>query len=85
MVPKTRLIGCWNVFKARVKMISFIKNAMELTAEYPTLGKVKIQRDISQGEVLSPQLFVIAMIPLNHMLSDCTGVRLHIFRNKVKY
>ena len=36
----------------------------ELTARGKSLIGVKIQRVIFQGEVLSPLLFVIAMIPL---------------------
>ena len=32
------------------------------------LGKVKIQRGIFQGDALSPLLFVIAMMPLSHIL-----------------
>ena len=42
---------------------------VELTAG----GKVQlIQRGIFQGDALSPSLFIIAMMPLNHILRKCT-------------
>ena len=34
---------------------------------------MKIQRVIFQGDALSPLLFVIAMMLLNHILTKCTG------------
>ena len=34
---------------------------------------VKIQRGIFQGDTLSPLLFVIAMMPFNHIHDKCTG------------
>ena len=46
---------------------------MELTAGRKSLAKVKILRGIFQGDVLSPLLFVIAIMPLNHILKKCTG------------
>ena len=50
----------------------FIKKTMqtwrvELTKGGKSLAEVKIQRDIFQGDALSPLLFVIAMMPLNHI------------------
>ena len=44
-----------------------------LIAKGETRAKVKIQRDISLGDSLSPLLFVIAMIPLNNILRKYTG------------
>ena len=41
---------------------------MELTARGRSLAEAKIQRGIFQGEALSPLLFIIAMMPLNHIL-----------------
>ena len=45
---------------------------VELTAGGKTLVKVKIQWGIFQGDVLSPLLFLIAIMPLNYILSNCT-------------
>ena len=47
---------------------------VELTAGGKTLVEVKIQRGIFQGDALSLFLFIIAEIPLNHILRKCTGV-----------
>ena len=44
---------------------------VELTAG-KKIARVKIQRDIFQGDALSPSLFVIAMILLNHILRKST-------------
>ena len=50
---------------------------MELRAGRKCLAEVKNQRGIFQGDVLSPLLFVIAMMPLNHILRKClTGYKL---------
>ena len=46
---------------------------MELTAGDKCLSEVNIQRGIIQGDALSPLLFVIVMMPLNHILRKCTG------------
>ena len=40
---------------------------MELTCSVEALGEVTIKRDF-QGDVLSPYLFVIGLIPLTHIL-----------------
>ena len=41
---------------------------VELKARGKEFTKVKILRDIFQGDALSPLLFVIRMMPLNHIL-----------------
>ena len=46
---------------------------VQLKAGWKSLAEVKIQRGIFQGDSLSPHLFIIAMMPLNHMLKKCTG------------
>ena len=45
---------------------------VELTARVKTLAEVKIQRGIFQRDALSPLLFVITMMPSNHILRKCT-------------
>ena len=42
-----------------------------MTAGGRILAETKIQRGIFQGDALSPLLFIIAMIPLNHILRKC--------------
>ena len=44
---------------------------VELPAGRKSLAEVWIQRGVFQGEKLSPLLFVIAMMPLNHILRKC--------------
>ena len=46
---------------------------VELTGGGKSLAEVKIQRGIFQGDMLSPLLFEITMVPLNHILEKCTG------------
>ncbi len=46
---------------------------VELTAEGMSFSDAKIQRGIFQGDVLSPLLFIIVMMPLNHILRKCTA------------
>ena len=41
---------------------------VELTCGSQTLGKVSIKREIFHGDALSPLLFVIALIPLTHIM-----------------
>ena len=59
---------------------------VELTAEGKSLAEVKIQKGIFQGVALSPLLFVIVMMPLNHIFSKCTaGYKLSKLQEKVNY
>ena len=44
---------------------------VELTAGGRSLAETKIQRGIFQGDTLSPLLFLIAMMPLNHIPRKC--------------
>ena len=54
---------------------------MELTARRKTLADVKILRYI-QGDVLPPLLFVIEMMPLNHILGNAQADTNFMNRNK---
>ena len=44
---------------------------MELTARGRILAEAKIQRGIFQKDALSPLQFIIAKMPLNHILRKC--------------
>ena len=66
------------MYKISDEGIKFIGETMknyrvEMTAERKCLAEVKIQRGIFQGDALSPLLFIIAMMPLNHILRKCTA------------
>ena len=59
---------------------------VELTARGRSLVEEKIQRDIFQGDALSPLLFIIVMMPLNHILRKCTaGYKLFRSQEKINY
>ena len=45
---------------------------VELIAGGKSWAETKIQRGIFQGDALSPRLFIIAMMPLNHTHRKCT-------------
>ena len=70
------------------EFIKFIENIMqnwglELTAGGKSLTAVKILREIFQEDALSPLLFVIAMMPLDHILRKGTGIyKLHKLQEK---
>ena len=50
------------------------------------LAETKIKRGTFQGDALSPLLFIIAMMPLNHILRKCTaGYKLSKSQEKVNH
>ena len=78
MVLQSWIIKCLKMYKISDEVINFIEKTMqtwrmELTARGRSLAESKIQRGIFQGDALSPLLFIIAMIPLNHILRKCTA------------
>ena len=59
---------------------------MELTAGGRSLAEAKIQRGILRGDALSPILFIIAMMPLNHIHRKCTaGYKLSKSQEKINH
>ena len=59
------------------------KLEIELRAREKSLAVVKIQREIFQGDALSPLLFVLAIMPLSHIFRKCTGgYKLHKSQDK---
>ena len=66
------------MYKISHDVTHFIEKTMktwkvELTAGGRSLAEAHVQRCIFQGDALSPLLFIIAMIPLKHILRKCTA------------
>ena len=91
MVPHSWIINCLKMYKISHEVINFIKKTMkiwrvELTAGGKSLAETKIQRGIFQGDALSSLLFIIAMMPLNHILRKCTaGYKLSRSQEKINH
>ena len=78
MVPHSWIINSHKMNKISDEVINFIDKTMkpsrvELTAGRRSLAETKIQIGIFQGDALSPLRFIIAMMPLNHILWECTA------------
>ena len=79
------------MYKISHEVINFIEQTMktwrvELTAGGRSIAETKIQRGIFQGDALSPLLFIIARIPLNHILRKCTaGFKLSRSQEKINH
>ena len=66
------------MYKISHEVINFIDITMktwrvELIEGGRRLAETKIQRGILQGDALSPLLFIIAIMPLNHILRKFTA------------
>ena len=91
MVPHSWIINSLKMYKISDEVINFIDKTMktwrvELTAGGRRLAEAKIPRGIFQWDALSPLLFIIAMMPLNHILRKCTaGYKLSRSQEKVNH
>ena len=91
MVPYSWILNILKMCKISDEVINFIDKTMktwrvELTAGGRRLAEAKIQRGMFQGYALSPLLFIIAMIPLNHIIRKCTaGYKLSRSQEKVNH
>ena len=91
MVSQNWIINCLKMYKTSDEVIKFIEKIMkswrvELIAGGRSLAEAKIQRGIFQGDALLPSLFIIAMIPLNHILRKCTiGYKLSRSQKKINH
>ena len=91
MVPQSWIINCLKMYKISHEVMNFIEKNMknwrvELTAGGKSLAETKIQRGIFQGDALSPLLFKIAMMPLNHIIRKCTaGYKLSRSQEKINH
>ena len=79
------------MYKISNEVLNFIEKAMkiwrvELIAGGKSLAEAKIQRGMFPGDALSPLLFIIDVMPLNHMLRKCTaGYKLSKLREKIDH
>ena len=91
MVSQSWIINCFKMYKISNEVIKFIEKTMktwrwELTWGGRSFVEAKIQRGIFQGDALSPLLFIIAMMPLNHKLRKCTaGYKLSRSQEKINH
>ena len=73
MVPHSWMIKCLDLFGIAEHIKSLLVNSIEKCKVMPCsgnseLGEVEIKRGISQGDSLSPLVFVLALIPLSLIL-----------------
>ena len=91
MVPQSWIINDLKMYKISDEVKNFIEKTMktwkvELTPGGRSLAEAKVQRGIFQGDALSSLLFIIAMMPLNHILSKCTaGYKLSKSQEKINH
>ena len=91
MVPQSWIINCLKMYKISDEVINFIEKTMktlrvELTPGERSLAETKIQSGFFQGDVQSPLLFIIAMMPLKHILRKCTsGYKLSKLQKKINH
>ena len=89
MVLQSWIINYLKMYKISHEVINFIEEIMktwrvELTEGGRILTETKIQRGIFQGVDISPSLFTIATMPLNHVLRKSTaGYKLSRLQEKI--
>ena len=91
MVPQSWILYCLKMYKITHEVINFIEQTMktwrvDLTTEGRSIAETNIQRGIFQGDALSPLVFIIAMMPLNHILRKCVaGYKLSRSQEKINH
>ena len=78
MVPQSWILGCLKMYKITNQILQFIEKTIQtwrvkFIAGGKCLEQVRTQRGIFQRDAKPPLLFVIAMMPLNHILRKCTA------------
>ena len=91
ILPQSWILHCLKMYKISHEVINFIEQTMktwrvELTAGRRRIAETKIKRGIFHGDALSPLLFIIAMMSLNHILRKCTaGYKLSRSQEKINH
>ena len=91
MVPQSWRVHYFKMYKIPDVVIKFTEKTIEtwrveLIEGGKSIAEVKIQRGIFQGGALSPLLFVIAMMPLNHIIRKCTaGYKISKSQEKINH
>ena len=90
MVPQSWKLHCLKMYKISHEIINFIEQTRKAWRADLTVGgsiaETKIQRDIFKGDALSPLLFIIAMMPLNHILRKwAAGYKLSRSQEKINH
>ena len=88
MVPHSWIIDTMGMVGLADNIIGLIKQSMnkwktDLYADGKLLGSVPIRKGIFQGDSFSPLLFVIALLPLTHILRE-TGMGYQLEKNGAK-
>ena len=90
MTPQSWIIHCLKVYKISHEVINLIEQNMKTwRVELISGGRVaetKIQRGTFQRDAQSPLLFIIAIMPLNHIFRKCTaGYKLSRLQEKINH
>ena len=88
MILPEKLNNILKMFKISGEVIKFFENTIEnwkvkQEVRGKSLTEVKIHWGIFQVDVLSPLLFVIVTMTLNHVLRKCEGGYKHKFQEKI--
>ena len=85
MVPQSWILHCLKMNKISHEVINFTEQTMQ-TWRVDLTGETKIQRGIFQGDALLLLLFIIARMPLNHILRKCAaGYKLSRLQKKINH
>ena len=87
-IPECWITKCSKMCKISDRVMKFIKESMKKMVSgsdrrRKKIANVEIQHGNFQGDAISSLLFVIVMMPLNHILMNFTGARYVLNRKKI--
>ena len=86
MVPQSCIINSLKMDKISDDVINFIEKTMKTWKVELTEGGRSLAEANIQGDALSPLPFIIAMMPLKHVLRKCaTGYKLSKSQEKINH